>query len=634
MQVKITHTDIVNALKVVATNHVLGVANQIYDENYNAPGDGEYQDAINQKLVQKIKDEATGRANAINDLTNTIDEEYAKKDGTYSALTAGFADELVGNTSDKRKDTKKYIIRSTAGNLDVRSSEPMSLVNIKGVLNDSCEPWVGTSFRFNGFNAIIPSQVITGVAVSSNKVVTGVNKIIYFRSVLGEWGEYGTSLKNNGYLLTYKDGSKYVPVSVTLCDDVPNNGITVAAVPTHTEKEHTYYLPQANAQYLCIEIPASIDPADICAHLAWSNKDDDTYSARTESVINLLPIRNQIHSWGMAGIEQGGKTLYDEINIELVDSGESVVEWYRRLERVQLSSAQLQWEQKTSGGTSTDANVTYIYTASLPESKENGMVKTAFSDLINLVGTTLTFTSQTITTITALREAFGNDYLYYELGTPVTGETKLLATVYGDDMGTEEVIGATDINAYITTAYVVGLKDYLRGLPVELEEYNSVIANHIAKNEADIESLFSFFAGGNMGDVLADSINLNDLKLKVIGLDYWVEGDGTPTETQTFTMYPFREYYDRVAKRFYKGTSADKNAWLEMIDRVALNAAIAPFKAATATTQEINSAIATAINGLDVSDTAVANKYVTSVKEENGKIIVERNYIQVDCGTY
>ena len=626
---KIVSTDIVNALKAVAANHTLTTADQIFDENYYSTGDGEYQDVLNKNFAQGIKDEATARNSAIATLESDIDEEYAKKDGKYENLTAGYAEELVGDSADRRQDTAKYLIRPTAGYLEVRANEPMSLIGVRGLLNNECEPWLGTALRFNGFNAVIPSQALSGVTISGNKIVSGGNKIVYFRCVKGEWGEYGIKNKNNGYVFTDADSNEFVPVNVGYSEELPGNGVSIFPIPTHVENGHTYYLPEVNGSYFCVEVSSSIVPVNICAHLAWDNKDDDTFKVRTEQTVDFTNVRNMIHSWGLAGIESETYNVYDEFSAELVESGESAAKWVRRVDRKTLASASFQWVMSTAD---TSGSRIYTYKAELGDAKSDGLIKSVYDGALVLEGNSLVFTSSTISSITALRNAFGSNYVYYELDAPDSGTATLMATVNGEGGGTEEVIGTDGDNAYLTTAYFISLKAYLSHLPIELEENNKAISERITNTENEIASLYEYFNGKNCGDLLADSINLTGLGLKINNNDYWVSKAGTPINTATVSGFKFREYYDETNKHFYKGNGSD--SWLEMIDRGSLNTTLSDYKTSANTTLEINAAVKAGIEELDVTDTKVDGKYVSQVTETNGKIVVSRDILCVDCGTF
>ena len=515
----------------------------------------------------KVTALGTETDNKINALKDSVEETYAHKDGTYEELTAGlslFAEELSGSSTDKIEDSGEYVIRTTAGALDVRSDEPMYLVDIKPFLTENNQPWTGTAFRFNGFNALNPLQVINSASVSGGVIVSdATKKIAYFRCVRGEWGTYGKSDKNNGYLLTSREGTRYSPAGVYECATLPAVGASVTSVDIHNEQDYVYYLPNTSGDYLCIVVPASASLADICAHIAWSNKDDDKFADYAAETINLRPYINQMNGistgdttsaiW-LAGIRAGHGFVSDEINISLDvnGSGNSVIKTIKRVGRKTLTS--LPWTVEEIQSTGEGGTVSYKFSAQISDMDVDGMVQIGYNGIV-YEDNILSYTSSDISTVDAFIALLGSAYAYYQYDQyHISAWTGTIKNVYhGDDMGTEEVIGAEKANAVITTAYVIGLKDYLRGLPAELHNYTRVIAEHICEIKDELDVLKR-----DMGEVEVGSINfpMFEPNMLVGSYKFFSQGHGTPwawtkttqdmglVETRGFGPCIGAEYYD------------------------------------------------------------------------------------------
>lgn len=475
-------------------------------------------------------------------------------DGTLVPALSEEANDLTGSSNDRVEYSGLFVIRTTAGNNDVKSSEPARLHIIKGSLDDDCNPFTISGFRWNGFNQFIASQVVTG-AINGTTIVAGSNKIYYFRCPKCEWGSYDTSDKNNGYLFTTNQGGKFTPIDVSLCESIPAVGSVVSAVATHNYGDLTYWLP--NEGYLCVEMAPSQIIADVCAHLAWSNKDDDKFEVRSESVINLASVVSSVHSWGLAGISKGGKSVNDEINFD--EDVTANRKWYRRVDRKKLAT-DFTWTMEVIPATGESDTPTYVFKTSNTDMAVDGLFKSTIEDL-ELVGREFSVTSKTITTIEDLKTYFGDAYVYYELATAVSGNHSVAGSGYCNDMSTEECLGANFATGIIVLSYVRGLKDYLRGLPSEIGIAHSAIVEAIAMLKGQIDSMRTLI--DNAGDLKARSID-SSMMPKYAGSKWILYGTSAPSVVPDFVGQIFIDETNKIA--YLAHTTNNASGWKRITD--------------------------------------------------------------------
>lgn len=461
-------------------------------------------------------------------------------------LIPAIAEDLNGNAG-RVQDIWKPYIRTSAGNVDILSSEPVHLVSIKATTDLTCTPFSASAIRFNGFNALIPTQVINGT-MATNTIVSSSNKIAYFRCVECAWGGYGGDLENNGYLFTDVSGSQVTPLRVRECTVEPTIGSTVIAVSAHTESvsgtNYVYYLPSASGNYLCVEFASTVNLADICAHLAWDNEMDDRFEVRSSSEISLanLMAASRLGAFGgMYGIEDGENSVYDEAVFDPTTASNS--KWYRRCGRVKL--ADLTWSISTVE-TDDEGNVTTIFQAT-PDTAMAGSATFVCPVLgIYTDGSYIKYASTTISTVPDLITFLADNYFVYQLATVVSGSIGTTGAATVDDMGTEEVIDASGTNATITTAYIQGLRDYLVGLPSDLEITDKVVAQALATLKAELSNLRSVVK------VLQAYIH----NYMVDGALIFKEGNGAPTIIPDTIWQFYRDYTNNTVYISLGNTSA------------------------------------------------------------------------------
>ena len=456
------------------------------------------------------------------------------------SIVPAYADDLKGTSTSRIEDSWSAYIRTTAGDLDTKSDETIQIRSLIAICDTaSNSPFSVSAVRFNGFNALNPNQVLTSAKISGTSVESDSNyKVAYFRCVRGIWGSYGTSTENNGYLFTDKLGNKVTPVAIKECATIPAVGTSVATVNSMNYGGYTYYLPATSGNYLCVQFASSVDLSSICAHIAWSNKDDDKYVAYVAggsgNTLTLSGILSSRFNSTMNGIVRGSESACDSIEI----SGTTATST-KRCSRVQMST--LGWTVTSS---STEETTTYIYKATISAAKFDGLYQIpsnlTLQGNINYSGRELVVESTSITSIADLQTALGSHNLVYELNSYATYKDTLsnANSLHGNDMGTEEVVGATNLNFKIVTTYVQGLKDYLRGLPAELDIKDSVIAQALAANAMEIENLKS----------IVKTLQAYVHDYMVPDKPVFLEGSGSPV-TVPDTVWQF--YRDNVSNVAY-----------------------------------------------------------------------------------
>ena len=431
-------------------------------------------------LKKEIMD-ATASANQAAENANSIPTNL--ENGT---LIPAYAEDLAG-VSDTVTVSDKFVIRTTAGDESIDSSRDALLLELIGGCGDAeAHAFKINAMRWNKANALDPaawasgktSGYLTG-AVNEGVIGAGSNKLCIVRTPKCEAGEYGTAEKNNGWLLTARDGSNLkvgdgTVVGVWHCATLPASGSAVTAVTEHTFTGHTerFYLPDEG--YIVVEIAGSATLADICCHLAWS-KDYSTftaYASPAELVVAVSALTSKFQTTTvngktciiLRGIGQGNGGIFDRVTIYPEGGGT-----YERNIAAQLLTG-LTWTETMIEGEVVEgegeATSGYRYTASLPTTgtyaaMRDGLIRSDI-DGMTLEGYKLTYDStEQITPATA----FAGLYVDYQIAAPVTGTHSINPTgKLPNDMGTEEVIGGEWATGTIVISYMRGFKDTMRAL--------------------------------------------------------------------------------------------------------------------------------------------------------------------------
>jgi hypothetical protein len=214
---------------------------------------------------------------------------------------------------------------------------------------------------------------------------------------------------------------------------------------------------------LLIEFASDADLTKVCAHLAWSKDYDKFVAYAAPDSINLASVVTAIHANGqMYGLVRNGQIIADEIQVVPGTPANSM--WYRRCDYSLLSTPT--WQMETKVVTEGDEPVTYYrFFATLAAMEPDGAYSSTYADLV-VEGNVLSVTSATITSLEAFQSEITGHGIVFELAAKVSTKVTLSTDgKYGDDMSTEEVLGATYNVGTITTSYVRSLKDFVRSLP-------------------------------------------------------------------------------------------------------------------------------------------------------------------------
>src|SRR5574344_2166849 len=482
--------------------------------------------------VSKLSGSFLNTSSSISTSIANLSASKSNIDGYYASLSVGQADSLAGSVGHV-EDAWKPIIRTTAGDIDILSKEPAYVLSVRGATDMSTlSPMMLSGIRFNGFNALDPSWVITGT-LSGTTIQSSSNNIAYFRCVKGTWGAYGQSTENNGYLFTDNSGNKVTPIAVKECTTIPAVGSAVASVSTTGSNGYTYYLPATASNYLCAEFSSTVDLSKICAHIAWSNKDDDKFVARSSSLLDLTGITGSIGNGGLYGLTAGATSVADEI---IFNDAHTQATWYKRLSKALLSS--LTWTSSSasvieSGSTTT----TYTYTAAPTNADSGGLFTGSLSGLA-YSSSKLTYTSTTVTP-SDWSNTISGKYILYSLATSVSGTVNISSSLVCDDMGTEEVLGNNIIPevGLIRTSYEGGLTDYLRGLRSDIVNDTKVIAQALTEQHEELQNLKSVIS--------SLSVFLN--KSMIDGQNIFLEASGSPVTAVGVPVQPWLFYRDIAA---------------------------------------------------------------------------------------
>lgn len=458
-----------------------------------------------------------------NQIANKADGEYNSELGYVVANRATEADDLVGSSSDRVAETWRGIIRTTAGDVSIRSdANSAMLTSIQGILDANDNPFTGVQFAWNPFNLLRLGQTIqiSGTTYYWIKVP----ELVCTNNTLG------TTDANNGIMVTAKVGdndpfdcgSTNVAVKWTAEKPTTSSSPSNAGVVTDGNGRRHYTCSEG---YILIQVLTGVTAAQLCVHISWSGKDDMKWIAAassTPSTIDFTTARNSIHNGiGMYGIYNAdqGKGVYDEIVLGAVAAAGK---WYRRVERTKLVWTLGADETVEEGG----VTVTYhtatcalsgmavggIWQANLILANLATMVDQYTTFNVDAENKIITLRFQITRTKAQLDSAFDNYWFYYELATVAEGTHSIIGVGTPDDMSTEEYTEGTGtiIGSVIsTTSYIQGLKDYLRSLPNELSTIERVLAEHIVALRTDLDHLHERFHQ-SLGDLTINSANMMD----------------------------------------------------------------------------------------------------------------------------
>lgn len=385
---------------------------------------------------------------------------------------------LAGNLESWAEDVSEVsnswdeTVRSTAGDDPIDTAFGGILTDIVAKDDFKCD-----ALKTSGYNLLRLADN-GGVAVA-------VGDGWYFPVPHLELGAFGDATKNNGVLLTDKDGNNINNATVrfkALADGVPtsvNDGVAATYQDvTYNDETFRTYLTSGEG-YLIV---SGITFADTCAHLAWEDWYDKYVSPTAEDdtgdSINLAPI--------FAAAPNGtGKFL-------VVGSGGNMV----ATRATRTSATQMTITDPVGRVTSPswknelqEDEETYKHSLTISDIKADGLAQIEGSaQVLTVEGTTVSYTDANATAISGA--------VRYEKATPATATATLAKTQYNlNDCGIEIKSGAVG-EAYFGCTYSQNVADALSQIAkVKLDISLSVVAEALLYLYNENKALRNLLAG-------------------------------------------------------------------------------------------------------------------------------------------
>ena len=354
---------------------------------------------------------------------------------TFDALLADgsidvTATDITAKSNTPIEVTYKITAQTTGGDNDLKSGAGMVL-DIKGNLDASLNPFIADSLVSTNMNLVDPDATLT---------IDG-KKAYYFPVVAGNWGAYGTTQENNGYVVVGGSVNE-----VYFKATKPTAGSYGSACGKTTYGGRNYYTPSAIG-WLTIVCNDNVVPA---CHIAWSNYNDDVAGTFGNTVKSISTDVQWIHTWGMAALHGGGRSVYDEI-----DAANHMR--YRRVDRSLLPS--LTWTMTTIDG----ETPLYVFAATVSGMAVNGLWNSLFNNL-EVDGNTLIYQSTTISSVADLQTAMSGYQFYFELATVASSACSTTTANTVNDFGLTYFMyngELVTVPAYLTEGLYQGGKDQL-----------------------------------------------------------------------------------------------------------------------------------------------------------------------------
>ena len=371
----------------------------------------------------------------------TLDEViYALEHNEYvfPGVTAG---DITPKSDAPIEVSSFYDIQTTGGDNDLKSG-PAEFRGIRGNLynqstgatanngdttaQDNLRPFYATSYNSVGMNLFRNDSgyVISGTMQISDTIAShSTRKIYVFPVTNGTWGTYGTTDGNNGYVITGAGISavkavKYFATTFSTYSR-PDVRTTVSSFSgtdttggTHVREGVTYYLPPKGWMLVEFESDLTFTENDgeytvttaggdeVGCHIAWSNYNDEVPGTSWVHTVDISQAIEAIHSWGLAGIVGGTKSVYDEVDVKTRTG-------YKRLDRVALNT--ISWTLAETGET------TKTYTGTVTTMAEDGLwACDNDSASVSVTGNVISVTIASDAQTSAL-----TGYLYFELAESV-----------------------------------------------------------------------------------------------------------------------------------------------------------------------------------------------------------------------
>ena len=430
---------------------------------------------------QAARQEAYEQAEAARNATFNEHEQH--RDAEASALQTKLEEgdvipALAGNLESWAEDVSEVsnswdeTIRSTAGDDPIDTAYGGVLTDIVAKSDFKCDALVTS-----GYNLLR--------LTSAGGVAVAVGNGWYFPVPRLELGAFGDATKNNGVLLTDKDGNNIKTATVrfkALADGVPtseNDGVAASYQDvTYNDETFRTYLTSGPG-YLIV---SGITYADTCAHLAWEDWYDKYVSPTAEDDAGDSISLTALFTAAPNGT---GKFLV------LGSGGNTVATRATRTSSTQMTITDPIGRVTSPSWTNElqEDEETYKHSLAISGMKADGLAQIEGSDqVLTVVGTTVSYTDTNATAISGA--------VRYEKATAATANVTLAKTQYAlNDCGIEMKSGATG-EAYFGCTYSQNVADALSQIAkVKLDISLSVVAEALLYLYNENKALRELLAG-------------------------------------------------------------------------------------------------------------------------------------------
>ena len=411
----------------------------------------------------------------VTEIKNQLKAKAAKKEdlekGSIIPALAGNLESWAEDVSEVSNSWDETI-RSTAGDDPIDTAYGGVLASIVAKTDFKCDALVTS-----GYNLLR--------LASNGGVAVAVGNGWYFPVPHLELGAFGDATKNNGVLLTDKDGNNIKNVTVrfkALADGVPtsvNDGVaaTYQDVTYNDESFRTYLT--SGPGYLIV---SGITYADTCAHLAWEDWYDKYVSPTAEDDAGDSIDLTALFTAAPNGM---GKFLV------LGSGGNTVATRATRTSSTQMTITDPIGRVTSPSWTNElqEDEETYKHSLAISGMKSDGLAQIEGSDqVLTVVGTTVSYIDTNATAISGA--------VRYEKATAATANVTLTKTQYAlNDCGIEMKSGATG-EAYFGCTYSQNVADALSQIAkVKLDISLSVVAEALLYLYNENKALRELLAG-------------------------------------------------------------------------------------------------------------------------------------------
>ena len=481
---------------------------------------------------------------AIDALTDGKADIEALESGSVIPAIAGNLESWAEDVSEVSNSWDETI-RSTAGDDPIDTAFGGVLTDIVAKSDFKCDALVTS-----GYNLLR--------LASNGGVAVAVGNGWYFPVPHLELGAFGDATKNNGVLLTDKNGNNINNATVrfkALADGVPtsvNDGVAATYQDvTYNDKTFRTYLT-SGAGYLIVN---GITYADTCAHLAWEDWYDKYVSPTDEDDAGDSISLTALFTAAPNGT---GKFLV------LGSGGNTVATRATRTSSTQMTITDPIGRVTSPSWTNElqEDEETYKHSLTISGMKTDGLSQIEGSDqVLTVEGTTVSYTD---TNATAIAGA-----VRYEKATAATATVNLAKTQYAlNDCGIEMKSGATG-EAYFGCSYSQNVADALSQIAkVKLDISLSVIAEALLYLYSENKALRELLTGKDnamLPYIKAQTIECVDKM--TMGAPDILEGEtagapsaaNVPTNWNEATMGVWdgcprrigQQYVDKVSKKVY-----------------------------------------------------------------------------------